>query len=343
MNISQFKFLTDENNGYSFRGQIEIEVNIEKHDIFAIKPLELTDSLTWIVKEPICKDEKSKLTIDNLIFSLFNCPTMSDFKIITKDAVIPAHKFILSAKSTFFERKIHQDGINEINMNNLNSKIALCILSYFYKCILIFSESILIEIYQLAYELECDEVKEFCKYSLTPQLAQYILQKESTWGPEMVDLITHSYSISFNNLLELIKEDKFKNLSKQAICVILNSEELPISEFELFQQCEKWSEAECYRKGNKPTGEYKRLALGDLKYLIRFPTMSKDDLAVACNSDLITHDEKIEILLGALSNESANSGGKFNYNKRKSQMSPVNHEKPRTFTAIGKWFKHSNQ
>ena len=66
---------------------------------------------------------------------------------------------------------------------------------------------------------------------------------------------------------------------------------------ELFKACDRWSDAECLRLEVEPSGENKRMVLGDGLFHIHFPDILPADIAsIVSPSGFLTREELIDLL-----------------------------------------------
>ena len=95
---------------------------------------------------------------------------------------------------------------------------------------------------------------------------------------------------------EVLVKPGFGDLCPECVEKIIRPNELVADEDKVFQGCMIWAGAECRRHKKQPSDENKRDMLGDLLYLIRFPTM---DIAYFTHKvsmgNVLTHDETLSI------------------------------------------------
>lgn len=316
-NIEGIKILKDASRGYiTAEDSLTIEVIFEKHKFFKLIPYDSVPESHWLPQPEL--SENSGWPMPKLIYCLFNCPSKSDLKIKTADGVVPAHKMVISNVSDVLHKELYGEKAKDvIEYIHASSKIVLSILSYVYRRELIFGEEILLDLYEISCKVLCADIMTFCLYKMTPKIASQVLSSTpSVDAAFKTQLIERCQKVLVSDLSALHEQGLIKTVPRSVLSTILKSEELSLSEFELYRECDKWAEAECIRSNKQANGENKRAVLGDLRYLIRFPAMSNDELKSACEGDLLTEQEKVQILLSAL-NGPGSAVSNFNSAKRK--------------------------
>ena len=76
-----------------------------------------------------------------------------------------------------------------------------------------------------------------------------------------------------------VRTDNFLSLSRSTLEHVLKRDCLSINEATLFKAVERWAESACMREGLDPSSSNRRGTLGNLIYLVRFPTMRASEFA----------------------------------------------------------------
>ena len=98
------------------------------------------------------------------------------------------------------------------------------------------------------------------------------------------------------NADEVLKSDDFTQLHLRTLNLLLAREFYVEKEIHVFEAVERWSEAECQRKGLSPEPQNKRKVLGDALYLVRMPLMSADEFTKGpVKSKMLTADEALSV------------------------------------------------
>lgn len=115
-----------------------------------------------------------------------------------------------------------------------------------------------------------------------------------------------------------LKSEAFQNISSEALGYILKSDELTISEQELYECCLEWASTQCHKKMLKVTDGNIREQLGECMYEIRFTLMQEEYFRHEIVSRKILYDEeKADILECFTSGSPKNVDFKFDRNLRK--------------------------
>lgn len=95
---------------------------------------------------------------------------------------------------------------------------------------------------------------------------------------------------------EVIVKPAFGELCPECVEKIIRQNDLNADEDKVYEGCIIWANAECRRQKKQPNDETRRDMLGDLLYLIRFPTM---DIAYFTHKvslgNVLTNDETLSI------------------------------------------------
>ena len=96
----------------------------------------------------------------------------------------------------------------------------------------------------------------------------------------------------------VLSSDDFMTLSKEALHEVLQLNLKISKEMEVFEACMKWAENKCQEFGKRTDRENLREALGDENlFLIRFPTMTLDDMQAVRRRHVLKGTEYYRIIL----------------------------------------------
>ena len=94
----------------------------------------------------------------------------------------------------------------------------------------------------------------------------------------------------------VLSSEDFTKLSKEALCEVLQLNLQISSEMEVFEACMQWAENKCQQLQITTNGTNLREVLGDNLFLIRFPTMTGDDINDSVlPRDILTTYEGLQI------------------------------------------------
>lgn len=116
----------------------------------------------------------------------------------------------------------------------------------------------------------------------------------------MPDLISDCMQFVFSNesvARKVFKSGGFHDLDKEVLLKLVESDELPLDEYFIYQTLKDWAKSKCKKNGEEnPNGEKIREMLGNIIDEIRFPTMSLEKFWKEIASDeLLTDKEQIQI------------------------------------------------
>ena len=97
---------------------------------------------------------------------------------------------------------------------------------------------------------------------------------------------------------EALQSDSFIGINHETLQLILGRDTLCIEEMVVYAAVIRWAEAECTRQGCDTSPQQCREVLGESLYLLRFPTMTLDDIANGVGqSELLSDREIVELFL----------------------------------------------
>lgn len=134
------------------------------------------------------------------------------------------------------------------------------------------------------------------------------------------------FSLIKRDTLRYLQNETFTKISKNVLKKIMELNEIDCREFQLFEQVMRWAEVDCKNKKICATGANKRVALGDLFYLIHFPAMSSDEFGRCTTEVGLLTSKEIEEILRFISTKQ-NSGLKFSTQNRSSLIKELTEQK----------------
>ena len=95
---------------------------------------------------------------------------------------------------------------------------------------------------------------------------------------------------------EVLTKPAFGELCTECVQKIIQPSDLNADEDKVYEGCIIWANAECRKDKKQPTDENRRAMLGDLLFLIRFPTMDITYFTHKVSlGNILTHDETLSI------------------------------------------------
>lgn len=99
-----------------------------------------------------------------------------------------------------------------------------------------------------------------------------------TWNTQnLSDVQENWFSLIKRDTLRYLQNHFFLQISKSLLKKIMEVDEINCREYQLFENVMRWAEMDCKNKKMNVTGANKRIALGELIYLIHFPAMTSDE------------------------------------------------------------------
>ena len=112
------------------------------------------------------------------------------------------------------------------------------------------------------------------------------------------ELMQHCLDVIDSQGKEALQSDSFTDIDYQTLELILSRDTLCVEETIVYAATIRWAEAECVRQRRDASPQQCREILGDLLYLIRFPTMTVDDFVNgAGRSEILSQGEIHNIFL----------------------------------------------
>jgi hypothetical protein len=169
-----------------------------------------------------------------------------------------------------------------------------------------------------AKKYEIASLSAFCKKSLkTFNSAETVCQMmkfaQIYEDPEIVNICLEAVE---DNMPTFLYSNSFLELCPKCVYEIAHFDRFLVTEDVLFNRVLKWSEEQCKSQNLPVTPENQRQVLGDILLGIRFPLMDHQYLEdVVCKSDVLSAEEKLDILRQQLKSKKESSG-RFKFQER---------------------------
>ncbi|XP_053374045.1 BTB/POZ domain-containing protein 6-like [Mercenaria mercenaria] len=201
----------------------------------------------------------------------------------SKKEEVKAHKFILASRSPVFYAMFCgslAESSNTVQIPDIEPGIFRDLLRFIYTEDCTINEDNVMPLLYSAKKYETSRLTEKCKDYLNTQLSIdnvcVILQHAHKFDEG--ELEEKCLEFVLENGENVLKSDGFSSLSKAVLQKIIESDKLKAGELNIYDACKRWAVQQCEKKGDKreilPADL--RAKLGDLIYLIRFPTLSID-------------------------------------------------------------------
>lgn len=216
---------------------------------------------------------------------LVNNEFLSDVKFQFPDGgIIFAHSFILCLRSiNFYDNFKENIGVSKIlNVNEFSRIIFLNFLTYLYTDKIDINEKNVTELMKLSlhYNIKPLEIKcsEFMTKNITSNTACKILNDSIMQKCEV--LIKLCLDFISNNYLSVLKSDFFVDVNDKTLESILKLDLVSdTNEYNIFKYVILWAGRSCEKDGIESSGKNCRKQLGDNFKLIRFNSMTTQELA----------------------------------------------------------------
>lgn len=228
---------------------------------------------------------------------------------------IHAHKLLLSIGSSVFLTMFNGNVSNEKNVliEDATKEAFFELLRYLYTEKVNLNTENVFEILYLAkkylipfLEIECIN---FLKKDLTFSNVCSILHSSVVFESEK--LKEECYDLISCKTLQVIQHESFLQMDIKTLEVFLNLNYLNCTEMELFYAVLSWAKNRCELEKIEPTGVNNRKVLGELFYLIKFPTMLSSEFTKCAAEGLFTEFEAVDLFIQIASGSDESMESKF--------------------------------
>lgn len=214
----------------------------------------------------------------------------------TTQVVVPAHKYILGGFSLDFFNLFYRMEANsdEIPITDVSVVALKEFLKFVYTGERTLNMEIVWDVLKLAVRYNSKILKAFCESFIIRRINErnclFVLNKCSAFGMNLINAVCIK-SIE-KNLVNFLKTPTFLDVSQDTLNIILRSNNLTISEIELYRLVLKWTENNCVKNNIPVNTENRRLALGSAISHIRFASMDiKEFSECSDNNSILTQKE----------------------------------------------------
>lgn len=235
---------------------------------------------------------------EDLFSELYNKIEYSDITFVHGATKLYCHNIVFKMQAPDLQKKIIENRCNdEINVDHIGISFDTFseIIKFIYTKNMELDFNNIVEVTQFAHNYNLQSVKEFCrnwiKQKLTIKTACIVLQTMMINNED--NLLAEVENFIRLNYKEVIETESFLNSDVSVIRRILSLEKIESgSEIDVYNAAEKWAKQRL-SVGKPFTGSKMRDILGDLIYLIRFPSMTSLEFTecVTRNAGLLKHDE----------------------------------------------------
>lgn len=232
------------------------------------------------------------------IANLFYNSKFSDVKFLISPlrTEIFAHKLILAISSSEFENLKNIVYLPEYTYNGFRE-----FLRYIYTNEIILDEKNVIEIFQLSEKFKIKSLVKVCAdkikyFFVTNKDCDFLANWPEVWL--ISDVKDELINYVGKNPLKYLNSENVFILDKNDLEKILKLDFVEATEADYYNLARMWSISQCMSKNIEASDKNLRECLGELFYLIRFPSMTSDEFedCFGYTSELLTIDESLLIL-----------------------------------------------
>lgn len=248
---------------------------------------------------------KSRLSV------LHDLKYMTDCKFVLNDGPdrleIKSHKLILAACSSEFLNLYFLNGTSnydEIIVRDVTPAALTAFIDYCYNEKTDLTMNIIWDVLKLARLYAVKSLERFCERyfvkNVNKENVLTILDKSLIYG--LVVIKTTCMDIISKLTEEFYKEPAFYLISPETLKVLLNFDEIPGKEIEIYHAVIKWSEIKCEKSNIEKTSANKRLVLDNCLDEIRFCSMTGAEFNSCVDDSILSKDEMFDIFRNIASN-----------------------------------------
>lgn len=226
------------------------------------------------------------------------------FYIEQDDIRIPAHRVILAAGSSVFEKiafgTMCETG--EVQISDIGADAFKEVIRYLYTDQSILTKDNVFECMYAAHKYDLPFLENMCAEFIIPMLREENVCSiyECTFLYDN-ELRTKCAEIIRNETREVLKSDEFYGLDIKLVKEMMAFEQLNAEEGELFTAILKWANLSCVTNDLPTTIENKRAQLKGCETFIRFPTMTEEEFKKCLNmAPRFFTDKEIEDITQAI-------------------------------------------
>eukprot|EP00112_Aurelia_sp_Birch-Aquarium-sp1_P001366 Seg1146.2 transcript_id=Seg1146.2/GoldUCD/mRNA.D3Y31 product="BTB/POZ domain-containing protein 2" protein_id=Seg1146.2/GoldUCD/D3Y31 len=234
---------------------------------------------------------------------LYNNEIMSDITFKVQDERFKAHKFVMASASSVFYAMFY----GPVAEQRLEIEIVDCANSEDFTEFLkfVYTEELSLtwdNVFAVAYLAKkyyipslTDECCRFLLRSLTMENVLSVLNLSV--AADQQEMAKECLQLIKVQIRKLSRTPEFLELDRDTLKAILELDVLDMKEIDVFRAVDKWCKYQLEKKGQDVSQEAKREILGEVRNLLRFPTLPTKLLANDCYpSGLITKDQFLELV-----------------------------------------------
>ncbi|XP_056002856.1 BTB/POZ domain-containing protein 1-like isoform X2 [Ostrea edulis] len=243
------------------------------------------------------------------------------FKVGKEGKLVRAHKYVLSSRSPVFDAMLYGDlsESDDIIVPDIEQSSFDALLRFLYCDDVSFTPDTVTAVLYAAYKYGVDDlvtkIKSYLDQNIRNKTVLTILESAKLFNLE--DLLTKCKDFIESNPVPLLQSPSALDITKETLTYIISLDSLVMDELKIYQFLIKWAENQCDRVEMDKTDRNIRTMMGDLIYLIRFPSMGLESFAKdVCKREILNAQEKLnlqQVIVGNLDKTNT----KFQFGERK--------------------------
>ncbi|KAL3858385.1 hypothetical protein ACJMK2_012976 [Sinanodonta woodiana] len=237
------------------------------------------------------------------------------------EEIVKAHKYVLISRSCVFYAMLCgplHNSPNEIRIIDIEPEIFKQVLTFIYsEDITIGPDNVLAVLYTAKkYSIQSliDRCLRFLKINMTTYTVCTILENANIYDD--VQLKEKCLKFIFRQPKAVFQNSDLSELSENSMIEIIKSDDLALSEQEIFEGLQRYAHDKCQKHGIEPTTENKKHMLGGLLQHVRFPLMNGEYFTdIVSETGYLPEQEELKLLKHFVKPQQSIDG--FNMEKRK--------------------------
>ncbi|KAL3858386.1 hypothetical protein ACJMK2_012977 [Sinanodonta woodiana] len=234
---------------------------------------------------------------------------------------IKAHKYVLRSRScvfyTMFYGPLH-NSLNEIRIVDIEPEIFKQVLLFIYCEDIIIDLNNVHGVLDMAKKFSIQSLIDMClrrlKVSMSTHNICTILENAHLYND--VQLKEKCLKFIFHQPKAVFQNSDLSELSENSMTEIIKSDDLALSEQEIYEGLQRYAHGKCQKHGIEPTTENKKHMLGGLLQHVRFPSMNREYFTdVVFESGFLPQEEELKLLQHFVEPQQSING--FSMEKRK--------------------------
>lgn len=266
--------LMSPSGGYIDKDTLRLEVIVRNQILFRT-----VKDCTLEVQEAVPQRRR----LDDFASLLFNNTKLADVTFIVGEKTLPAHRFVLAAKSRAFENMLYITYKGEetitLSTKDVHPDAFVAVLRFFYRNELVVTPHLIKEIHRLARKWFLDVILKTTQIFICPDNFFDVLEYSQSDKDiqELTELEASCWSYLRLKTQKVLASEAFLTAKRFQVKKVIVSDDCVAPEYKIFYHVMNWGLRECERHGIPKYGENVRKCLDEVFFLIRFPLMTRKE------------------------------------------------------------------